>query len=116
MRLSVHRNAMLFATIGTLLFTSACTSTDEGAVQPSPSASSKGLTGGKDTIARYLDCLRSHGVPMPSGVPSVAPPSPGAPRPTGPQFPGGSPVKPAGVDDQTWQLAKAACTGIVPGL
>jgi hypothetical protein len=81
-----------------------------------PSASSKGLTGGKDAVARYLDCLRSHGVPMPSGAPSVAPPSPGAPRPTGPQFPGGSPVKPAGVDDHTWQIAKAACTGIVPGL
>ncbi|MET7399332.1 hypothetical protein ABZS66_38205 [Dactylosporangium sp. NPDC005572] len=79
-------------------------------------ASSKGLTGGKDLVNRYLDCLRAHGVPMPSTLPSHAAEVSGAPHPTGPQFPGGAPSKPAGVGDDVWVRAKTACTGIVPGL
>jgi hypothetical protein len=117
MHWNCHRLPQLLALSGALLLTASCgTANQAGTAQPTPSSTSKGLNGGKETIARYLDCLRSHGVPMPSGAPSARPPSPGAPKPTGPQFPGGAPVKPSGVADSTWTQAKAACTGIVPGL
>ncbi|MFI9383147.1 hypothetical protein [Kutzneria sp. NPDC052558] len=99
--------AIVVTISGMALFAAAC-----GSAPSAPPA----RVDGKDAYADYISCLQKQGMPVPSGVPSIPPPDPNAPRPTGPQFPGGGPTKPPGVADDAWAAAKNACAYIIPQL
>ena len=99
----------LALTLPLLALTAAC------ATPPAPTTTTARVDG-KDAYADYLSCLQQQGIPVPSTVPSIPPPDPSAPRPTGPQFPGGGPSKPPAVPDADWTKAKAACAHIIPQL
>ncbi|UQU61332.1 hypothetical protein COUCH_19920 [Couchioplanes caeruleus] len=77
--------------------------------------------GGSGGFTAYTECLQKNGVTvtMPSGGPAGRPeggfPS-GMPRPSGSGGTGGfrGGLKPAGVDDATWQKAQTACASVRP--
>ena len=103
--------AIVVTLSGMALFAAAC-----GGTAQTPPTTTTGRVDGKDAYAAYIACLQKQGVLVPSGVPSLPPPDPSAPRPTGPQFPGGGPTKPPGVADDAWTAAKNACAYISPQL
>jgi hypothetical protein len=79
-----------------------------------PSASTTGkAVDGKVVYTEYVSCLVQHGIPMPTGTPAPTA-DPNAPKPTGPQLPGGGPPKPSGVADDAWAAANAACKYLIP--
>ena len=108
--------ANVLMAVGLALFAAACGAPASTTPTSSATPTTTARVDGKDAYADYISCLTQHGVPMPSGVPSLPPPDPNAPRPTGPQFPGGGPTKPPAVPDDTWTAAKAACAYIIPQL
>jgi hypothetical protein len=108
--------AIVVTISGMALFAAACGGTAQTPPTSVAPTTTTGRVDGKDAYAAYIACLQKQGVPVPSGVPSLPPPDPSAPRPTGPQFPGGGPTKPPGVADDVWTAAKNACAYIIPQL
>jgi hypothetical protein len=130
----VHRRlGAILAVSAALLFTAACSGSDDG----DPATGNP--AGGTDFVA-YQNCLKENGVTLtlPGGAPGGQRPSGGA-RPSGQpggdasgrarvrpsgapdggQNGGGLPggggfAKPAGVDDATWEKAQTACSSLRP--
>ena len=121
--------ALLVATVA-LAFTAACSGSADSTAQ---TGATPGAADGQ-AFAAYQNCLKEHGVTLPTAGPSGGPggfdgsrgPRPsggpdrrasGAPRPSG--FPGGGGPgggfgRPAGVNDATWEKAQAACQSLRP--
>jgi len=124
----------LAACSATLTLAAAC-----GGSGPGGDDNGAPAAGGQDSaFAAYTDCLKQQGIDVldsrpsdrpfgrPSGRPSGAPgpggsgrpsgaPSPGASgRPGGGQPGGFAGLRPAGVDDATWQKAQEACRSVLP--
>lgn len=84
--------------------------------------------GAANGFAAYTDCLRQHGVNLPSGRPGGGSRSPRSPRPSGDAgggrgFGGGGfgggffgSEAPNGVDQKTWDSARQACASQLPSL
>lgn len=71
-------------------------------------------SGGQAAFQAYADCLRQHGVNLPTGRPSGRP---SGVRPSGGRGFGGGffgTEAPPGVDQSTWDAAMQACAGVRP--
>ena len=127
----VRIGSAVAATVAVLAFGVACSKSSGDSSGASP-----GGNQAQDGRQAYVDCLRQHGVNLPSmgpGRPSGRPFPSG--RPSGRPFPSGRPTSrpsnrptdrpggfpggfsggiPSGVDAQTWQQAQQACESVRP--